>query len=254
MRLTGFRGWVGATTVGIVVALLIGVMFLSGIGPFSGSDGGADEQAAGTDAARTDEPPTSRDDRLPTGARPGGQPPAPPAVVALEAITDVPLAPTGSGSGSGGSGNGSSPSQPGNPGGGGGGSGGGGGGDAGVEGEVLSLVNQERAAAGCPAVAYDGPLTGIARDHSADMRDRNFFSHTNPSGQDPWDRAAAAGISNLAAENIAAGQSSPESVMASWMNSSGHRANILNCSLRTLGVGVAYGGSYGIYWTQDFGR
>lgn len=249
MRLTGFRGWVGATTVGIAVALLIAVMFFSGIGPFSASDDGADEQASGTNASRTDQPPTSRDDRPPTGAQPGGQPPAP-AVIALEAITDVPLAPSGSGSG--GSGNGPSPSQPGNPGGGGGG--GGGGGDAGVEGEVLSLVNQERAAAGCPALAYDGPLTGIARDHSADMANRNFFSHTNPSGQDPWDRAAAAGISNLAAENIAAGQSSPEAVMASWMNSSGHRANILNCSLRTLGVGVAYGGSYGIYWTQDFGR
>lgn len=126
-------------------------------------------------------------------------------------------------------------------------------GDSSAEGEVLALVNSERAAAGCGAVSADSGLTALARAHSADMRDRNFFSHTNASGQDPWDRAAAAGVGNLAAENIAAGQSSAAAVMQAWMDSAGHRANILNCELRTLGIGVAYGGGSGTYWTQNFG-
>lgn len=129
----------------------------------------------------------------------------------------------------------------------------GGSGDSSAEGEVLALVNSERAAAGCGAVSADSGLTALARAHSADMRDRNFFSHTDPSGQDPWDRAAAAGVGNLAAENIAAGQSSAAAVMQAWMDSPGHRANILNCELGTLGVGVAYGGGSGTYWTQNFG-
>jgi uncharacterized protein YkwD len=68
----------------------------------------------------------------------------------------------------------------------------------------------------------------------------------------PFDRAEEAGLSNARAENIARGQQSPAAVMDSWMNSSGHRANILNCQLRTLGVGVATG-SGGPWWTQLFG-
>jgi len=86
------------------------------------------------------------------------------------------------------------------------------------------------------------------------MRDRGFFDHINPSGQGPADRAAAAGIVNYAAENIAYGFPTPSAVMQVWMDSPVHRTNILDCSLRTLGVGVAYGGAAGPYWTQNFGR
>lgn len=124
--------------------------------------------------------------------------------------------------------------------------------DPSVEGQVLALTNQERAKAGCGPLVADSRLATLARAFSADMRDRNFFSHTNPDGVDPFQRAQAAGITNMRAENIAMGQPDPASVMTAWMNSAGHRANILNCSLRTLGVGVATGAG-GPWWTQDFG-
>jgi uncharacterized protein YkwD len=124
--------------------------------------------------------------------------------------------------------------------------------DPSVEGQVLALTNQERAKAGCGPLTADSRLATLARAFSADMRARNFFSHTNPDGLDPFQRAEAAGISNMRAENIAMGQPDPASVMTAWMNSPGHRANILNCSLRTLGVGVATGAG-GPWWTQDFG-
>jgi uncharacterized protein YkwD len=121
-----------------------------------------------------------------------------------------------------------------------------------AEAQVLALVNQERAKAGCGALAWDAPLARMARAFSADMRDRHFFDHTDPAGRSPWDRAAALGITNARAENIAMGQADAAAVMTSWMNSPGHRTNILNCSLKTLGVGVARG-SGGPWWTQDFG-
>jgi uncharacterized protein YkwD len=82
------------------------------------------------------------------------------------------------------------------------------------------------------------------------MRDRGFFSHTNPDGLDPFARAAAAGL-DARAENIAYGQPDPASVMDAWMNSPGHRANILDCSLTRLGVGMAEGAG-GPWWTQLF--
>jgi len=82
------------------------------------------------------------------------------------------------------------------------------------------------------------------------MRDRNFFSHVNPDGLDPFDRAAHAGL-EAHAENIAYGQPDPAAVMDAWMNSAGHRANILDCSLTRLGVGVAEGDG-GPWWTQLF--
>jgi uncharacterized protein YkwD len=84
------------------------------------------------------------------------------------------------------------------------------------------------------------------------MRDRNFFDHVNPDGLDPFERARQAGQTNARAENIAYGQANPAAVMEAWMNSSGHRANMLDCGLRTLGVGVAEG-SGGPWWTQLFG-
>jgi uncharacterized protein YkwD len=121
-----------------------------------------------------------------------------------------------------------------------------------VEAQVISIVNAERAANGCGPVAADEGLAAVARAHSADMVARDFFSHVNPDGLDPFERAAAAGQS-ARAENIAAGQPDATAVMAAWMGSSGHRANILNCGLTRLGVGVGHGGSYGITWTQLFG-
>ncbi|MGY1784072.1 CAP domain-containing protein [Geodermatophilus sp. SYSU D00698] len=117
---------------------------------------------------------------------------------------------------------------------------------------MLTLVNQERTAAGCAPVVADAALAAVARAHSADMRDRGYFSHDTPEGLDPFDRARAAGVGNARAENIAQGQPDPAAVMAAWMNSPGHRANILNCSLTELGVGVAEG-SGGPWWTQLFG-
>jgi uncharacterized protein YkwD len=121
----------------------------------------------------------------------------------------------------------------------------------GAEDQVLALVNAERAAAGCGPVSADGGLASVARAHSADMRDRGFFDHVNPDGLDPFDRADRGGVS-ARAENIAWGQQDAAEVMDSWMNSAGHRANILNCGLTRLGVGIAQGGG-GPWWTQLFG-
>ncbi|WP_040876549.1 CAP domain-containing protein [Embleya scabrispora] len=118
---------------------------------------------------------------------------------------------------------------------------------------MLTLVNVERGRAGCAPVRNDGPLRALAAAHSKDMAERGYFAHDTPDGKSPWDRAAAAGVTNLAAENIARGQATPEAVMQSWMNSSGHRANIVDCSATSLGIGV-YIGSGGPWWTQDFGR
>lgn len=126
-------------------------------------------------------------------------------------------------------------------------------GAAAYEEQVLTLVNNERAAAGCGPVKADIPLRDLARAFSKDMADRGYFSHNTPEGKTPWDRAEAAGISYLAAENIARGQQTPSAVMTAWMNSEGHRRNILNCSLTKLGVGVQTG-SGGPWWTQEFGR
>lgn len=122
--------------------------------------------------------------------------------------------------------------------------------DPSAEGQVLALVNVQRVAAGCGALSADPGLAAVARAHSTDMRDRGFFSHTNPDGLDPFDRAAAAGLT-ARAENIAYGQPDATAVMDSWMNSAGHRANILDCSLTRLGVGMA-DGSGGPWWTQLF--
>ncbi|MFE7900098.1 CAP domain-containing protein [Streptomyces sp. NPDC057424] len=118
--------------------------------------------------------------------------------------------------------------------------------------QVLSLVNEERAKVGCSPVAANSALTGLAQNYSEDMAARGFFDHTDPDGRTPWDRAEKAGISNLGGENIARGQADAAAVMDAWMNSPGHRANILNCDFKTLGVGVELG-SGGPWWTQNFG-
>lgn len=118
--------------------------------------------------------------------------------------------------------------------------------------EVLALVNEERAKVGCSAVSANSALSKLAEKFSDDMAARGFFDHTDPDGATPWDRAAKAGISDLGGENIARGQADAAAVMEAWMNSPGHKANILNCDFKTLGVGVHLG-SGGPWWTQDFG-
>ncbi len=169
-------------------------------------------------------------------------PPPPPADRTQDSASrSDPRSGSGSGAGSGsGSGSGTRP-----PSSGGGGS---------TASQVISLVNAARADAGCGPVSANGALTSAAQAHSADMAANDYFSHTSQDGRSFADRIRAAGYSGGAmAENIAAGQSSASSVMAGWMDSAGHRANILNCTYRHIGVGVAQGGSYGTYWTQDFG-
>ncbi|MFF4247821.1 CAP domain-containing protein [Streptomyces sp. NPDC001822] len=117
---------------------------------------------------------------------------------------------------------------------------------------VLALVNEERAKVGCSPVTRSASLTALAQDFSEDMAARDFFAHTDPDGATPWDRAAAAGVEGLGGENIARGQADAQAVMDAWMDSEGHRANILNCDYTTLGVGVHFGPG-GPWWTQDFG-
>ncbi|MET9609766.1 sigma-70 family RNA polymerase sigma factor [Streptomyces sp. NPDC006512] len=124
---------------------------------------------------------------------------------------------------------------------------------AGVSGQVLALVNTERAAAGCGPLKEDAQLRSAAQAHSADMAQRNFFSHTNPDGADPGARTTASGYRwSTYGENIAKGQQTAQSVMDAWMKSPGHRANILNCSFKDLGVGMQPGAG-GPWWTQNFG-
>lgn len=119
--------------------------------------------------------------------------------------------------------------------------------------QVVDLVNAERAEAGCAPMTVDSRLVAAARAHSADMAARDYFDHTTPEGVTFDQRIRQAGFSfSAAAENIAYGYRDPESVMRGWMNSDGHRRNILNCRLTHIGVGLAYGPNNRPYWTQDF--
>ncbi|GAA2748628.1 sigma-70 family RNA polymerase sigma factor [Kitasatospora cinereorecta] len=119
--------------------------------------------------------------------------------------------------------------------------------------QVIDLVNAERTRNGCKPVKSNDKLQLAAQRHSDDMAARNFFDHTNPDGAGPQERIDATGYRwSSWGENIARGQQGASSVMTSWMNSPGHRANILNCSFTELGVGV-HNGAGGPWWTQDFG-
>ncbi|MFG3081678.1 CAP domain-containing protein [Streptomyces parvulus] len=127
------------------------------------------------------------------------------------------------------------------------------GGSGGPEAQVLALVNEERAAAGCSPVTANDRLTRAADDYSDVMASSGVMSHTGPDGSTMASRVEAAGYQwSTLGENIARGQADAASVMDSWMNSEGHRANILNCSFKELGVGVHFGDG-GPWWTQDFG-
>lgn len=120
-------------------------------------------------------------------------------------------------------------------------------------GQVLQIVNTERAKEGCGPVTTNDLLATAAQRHSADMASRDYFSHTSPDGTDPGDRITAAGYRwSTYGENIAKGQRTPADVMRSWMDSPGHRANILNCSFKEMGIGKVDSGG-GPVWTQKFG-
>lgn len=116
--------------------------------------------------------------------------------------------------------------------------------------EVVRLVNAERASYGLPALSIRADLCQYARIKSQDMHDSGYFSHTSPNYGSPFDMMKSFDITySHAGENIAMGYSTPEAVVSAWMNSEGHRANILSASYTELGVGyVADGG----YWTQWF--
>ncbi|MED3661990.1 SafA/ExsA family spore coat assembly protein [Ureibacillus sp. FSL K6-8385] len=116
--------------------------------------------------------------------------------------------------------------------------------------EVIRLVNVERAKAGLPALQYDWELARVAKHKSQDMHDKKYFSHTSPTYGSPFDMMKSYGIKyRSAGENIAMGQSTPQQVVNAWMNSSGHRANILNKNFTHIGVGYVKDGHY---WTQMF--
>jgi uncharacterized protein YkwD len=124
---------------------------------------------------------------------------------------------------------------------------------------VFDLVNAERTMKGCAPLRLSVQLTAAAQGHSQDMAVNDFFTHTSSDGRSPWDRIRATGYEYWsAAENIAAGYSTAASAVSAWMNSSGHRANILNCGLEETGVGYYYlsndkgNVNYHHYWTQDF--
>ncbi len=123
--------------------------------------------------------------------------------------------------------------------------------------DVINLVNNERLIEGLHIYSADDRLTDAARGHSEDMAINNYFSHTSLDGRVFYQRITDAGyVWNQCGENIAAGYSTPQAVVNGWMNSPGHRANILHTSFCDIGVGYAYeeGSTYNHYWTQDFGR
>jgi uncharacterized protein YkwD len=116
---------------------------------------------------------------------------------------------------------------------------------------VLDLVNQERAKVGCSALKVNAKLTKAALDHSKDMASHQNMSHTGSDGSSPADRISSAGYNwSSYGENVAYGYASASSVMSGWMSSPGHKRNILDCSFKEIGIGLAQPGNY---WTQDFG-
>ncbi len=118
--------------------------------------------------------------------------------------------------------------------------------------EVIRLVNEERAKNGLSALTYNWELARVARMKSQDMHDNRYFSHTSPVYGSPFQMLTSFGIRyRSAGENIARGQRTPRAVVDAWMNSAGHRANILNASFTEIGVGYVAAGNY---WTQIFIR
>ncbi len=112
----------------------------------------------------------------------------------------------------------------------------------------VQLMNEHRVEVGCQPLEWNGSVADVARAHSQDMIDRDFFAHDNPDGKSPFQRLQDAEIGySRAAENIAFGYPTAEAVLQAWLNSSGHRRNIENCSLTQHGVGLV-----GTHWTHLF--
>ncbi|MFF8765493.1 CAP domain-containing protein [Nocardiopsis dassonvillei] len=250
-----------AVPVGLVVAgALLFTGAESGLNPFQNTaDGQAREGGLGT--AVTDDSlvpeasedadffasPTATPQREPAPSGEGVEPQSAQASSVPEDSGDEDTGGAGGGGGSESGGGGS-----------GGGDGGGdssGGGDSGSDApaggateQVVTLVNAQRADAGCGPLRVDSRLTAAAQEHSEDMNRRDYMSHESPEGEGPGDRADRHGYDAWGAENVAKGQTSPQQVMDAWMNSDGHRRNILNCDLVAIGVGES-----GNAWTQMFG-
>ncbi|RBP04735.1 cell wall-binding repeat-containing protein [Rossellomorea aquimaris] len=122
-----------------------------------------------------------------------------------------------------------------------------------MEKQILDQANALRARHLVAPLQVDPKAQEVARAHSKDMATRNFFSHDNPDGLSSFQRMDQAGISySSAGENIAAGQFNAIAVHDAWVNSPGHRQNILSPLFKKLGAGVYFGGEYGVYYTQDF--
>ncbi|GAB3284694.1 CAP domain-containing protein [Parasphingorhabdus pacifica] len=126
-----------------------------------------------------------------------------------------------------------------------------------LERQVLSMTNSARRWVGCPPLHLAPALNRAARAHSIEMAEEGYFDHISPDGSDPGGRALDAGYpSNFVAENIAAGNGLAGRTFRQWMNSSGHRRNILDCTYTDLGVGHAFrpDSRYGHYWVQELGN
>jgi uncharacterized YkwD family protein/spore coat assembly protein SafA len=122
-----------------------------------------------------------------------------------------------------------------------------------IETEIFKLVNAERAKNGLGALTYNWQVARVARIKSQDMINNHYFSHTSPVYGSPFRMLESYGLRfSAAAENIAYGQKSAQAVMVAWMNSAGHRANILSRSVTQIGVGVARASNGTLYFTQMF--
>lgn len=118
------------------------------------------------------------------------------------------------------------------------------------EAQVIELTNEERTKNGLSALKASNPLSNVAQAKSNDMQQKNYFSHTSPTYGSPFDMMRDFGVNySSAGENIAMGQQTPQQVVQAWMNSEGHRKNILNGTFTHIGVGYTENGSY---WTQMF--
>lgn len=116
--------------------------------------------------------------------------------------------------------------------------------------QVLDLVNEQRAANGLQSLTLSSSLSAVAQAKAQDMKDNNYFSHNSPTYGSPFDMMKTFGISyRTAGENIAMGYATPKAVVTAWMNSSGHRANILNANYTQMGIGYVATGNY---WSQMF--
>ncbi len=122
-----------------------------------------------------------------------------------------------------------------------------------LEQQVIDLVNQQRAWNGLPALKANWELCRVARYKSQDMIDKHYFDHQSPTYGSPFRMMESFGIRfSAAGENIAYGQKTPQAVMNDWMNSPGHRSNILNSTYNQIGVGAAKAANGTFYWTQMF--